>query len=139
MASAPSSPHRAPVMSILSFNDVPAGAFDDPGGDGPALGEGGGVVQVVLLGVEHEVVDPQGPVHFVRQPVGHTEGLRVVQVGEQPVLADKRVEQRPPGAQHVTAVQEAQEQVARLGLSPARAVGAGAQHSSPGYPRMGRR
>ena len=34
------------------LDDVPAGALDDPGGDGPALGEGGGVVQVVLLVAE---------------------------------------------------------------------------------------
>src|SRR5271165_7209679 len=53
MASAPSSPHRAPVMSILSLNRyVPACSFDDPGGDGPALPERGGVVQVVLLVVQ---------------------------------------------------------------------------------------
>ena len=32
--------------------DVPAGALDDAGGDGPALGEGGGVVQVVVLVAE---------------------------------------------------------------------------------------
>ena len=35
------------VHSVL--DDVPAGALDDPGGDGPALRERGGVVQVVLL------------------------------------------------------------------------------------------
>jgi len=55
MASAPASPQRAPVMSSLSAtmcrqapvgDDVPAGAFDDAGGDGPAAGQGGGVVQV---------------------------------------------------------------------------------------------
>ncbi len=38
------------VHSVL--DDVPAGAFDDAGGDGPALGQGGGVVQVVLLVVQ---------------------------------------------------------------------------------------
>ena len=41
-------PSRArDVHSVL--DDVPAGAFDDPGGDGPAFGQRGGVVQVVLL------------------------------------------------------------------------------------------
>ena len=35
------------VHSVL--DDVPAGALDDPGGDGPALRQRGGVVQVVLL------------------------------------------------------------------------------------------
>src|SRR5205823_8514437 len=45
------SPSRACyVHSVL--DDVPAGSFDDPGSDGPALGEGGGVVQVVLLVVQ---------------------------------------------------------------------------------------
>lgn len=32
------------------FHKMPACSFDDPGGDGPALSEGGGVAQVVLLG-----------------------------------------------------------------------------------------
>src|SRR5438270_7144836 len=31
------------------FHDVPAGALDDPGGDGPALPQCGGVAEVVLL------------------------------------------------------------------------------------------
>src|SRR5271166_4350459 len=44
-------PSRAcDVHSVL--DDVPAGALDDPGGDGPALPERGGVVQVVLLVVQ---------------------------------------------------------------------------------------
>src|SRR5882724_7769424 len=34
------------------FDDVPAGAFDYPGGDGPAFPERGGVVQVALLVVQ---------------------------------------------------------------------------------------
>jgi hypothetical protein len=32
------------------LHEVTAGAFDDAGGDGPAVGEGAGVVQVGLLG-----------------------------------------------------------------------------------------
>src|SRR5271168_2755494 len=48
-ASAPSRPHLAPVMSILSLDDVPAGALDYPGGDGPAFLQRGGVVEVVLF------------------------------------------------------------------------------------------
>src|SRR6266508_68580 len=34
------------------FDDVPARAFDDPGGDGPAFLQRSGVVQVVLLVVQ---------------------------------------------------------------------------------------
>src|ERR1700674_5827745 len=34
------------------LDEVAAGAFDDAGGDRPAVREGGGVVQVGLLGVE---------------------------------------------------------------------------------------
>src|ERR1039458_561324 len=42
------SPPRARyVHSVL--DDVPAGTLDDPGGDGPALAQRGGVVQVALL------------------------------------------------------------------------------------------
>src|SRR5580700_10211072 len=33
-------------------DDVPAGALDDPGGDGPAVREGCGVVQVWFLGLQ---------------------------------------------------------------------------------------
>ena len=41
-------PSRARYVHSVLY-DVPAGALDYPGGDGPALGERGGVVQVVLL------------------------------------------------------------------------------------------
>jgi DDE superfamily endonuclease len=37
-------------MPVL--DEVAAGAFDDAGGDGPALGEGAGVVQVGFLGLQ---------------------------------------------------------------------------------------
>ena len=52
MASAPSRPHLAPVMSILFLDDVQAGSLNDPGGDRPAVAERGGVVQVVLLVIQ---------------------------------------------------------------------------------------
>jgi hypothetical protein len=38
------------VHSVL--DDVPAGSFYDPGGDGPALAQRGGVVQVAVLVVQ---------------------------------------------------------------------------------------
>src|SRR5580658_7967544 len=34
------------------LDEVPAGSFDDSGGDGPAFGEGAGVVQVGFLGLQ---------------------------------------------------------------------------------------
>src|SRR6202161_2442623 len=34
------------------LDEVPAGSFDDAGGDGPAFGEGAGVVQVGFLGLQ---------------------------------------------------------------------------------------
>ena len=42
-----SPPRACDVHPVL--DDVPAGALDYPGGDGPALLQCGGVVQVVLL------------------------------------------------------------------------------------------
>jgi len=44
-------PSRAGYVHSV-FDDVAAGAFDDPGGDRPALGERGGVVQVAVLVVQ---------------------------------------------------------------------------------------
>jgi len=44
-------PSRARYVHSV-FHDVPARSFYDPGGDGPAFRQRGGVVQVVLLVVE---------------------------------------------------------------------------------------
>src|SRR5271157_6457379 len=45
------SPSRArDIHSVL--DDVPAGALDDPGGDGPAFAQRGGIVQVAVLVVQ---------------------------------------------------------------------------------------
>jgi hypothetical protein len=43
---------QAPPRARYVLNDVPAGSLNDPGGDGPAVAERGGVVQVVLLVVQ---------------------------------------------------------------------------------------
>ncbi len=49
MASAPGSPHLAPGDVHPVFDQVPAGALDDSGGDWPSALEGGRIVQVGLL------------------------------------------------------------------------------------------
>ena len=40
------------IMISSENDDVPAGPFDDPGGDGPAFAQRGGVAEVVLLVLE---------------------------------------------------------------------------------------
>src|SRR6266699_1732873 len=52
MASAPSSPHLAPVMSHSVLDEPACRALDYPGGNGPAFGQRGGVAEVVLLVVQ---------------------------------------------------------------------------------------
>src|SRR5450755_416607 len=47
-ASAPWSPQRASDVHAV-LDQMPAGAFDHAGGDRPAAGEGGGVIQVSAL------------------------------------------------------------------------------------------